>query len=283
MPKGTRRNSILNRRAGQKARMAYWLKRGLAGLLAVSVIGGSVSYAHKSGYVQQIESRMVRSFHEKMAASGLRVNKIMVDGRINTDREALKYLVSVDKGESIFLPDIQKLQAQIGELTWVKHARVERHLPDTIAIHIEENTPIALWQHRGKLSVIDADGDIISDSNLDRFRNLMILVGEDAPVHAKDLIGMISSERELKSRVESAKWIGNRRWDIYLKNGVTVKLPEDDIGEAMRRLAKAQSEAGLMDRQIEEIDLRYAGRIVVKTEPGASEEYQAAYHPQRNI
>jgi cell division protein FtsQ len=70
---------------------------------------------------------------------------------------------------------------------------------------------------------------------------------------------------------------------LYLKNGVSVKLPEDDLGQAVRRLANAQGEAGLMDRKIQSIDLRDPLRIVVQTAPGAAEEYQAAYHPQKNI
>jgi cell division protein FtsQ len=111
----------------------------------------------------------------------------------------------------------------------------------------------------------------------------MILVGEEAPTQAKDLVAMISAEDNLKIRVESAKWIGGRRWDLYLKNGVSVKLPEDDLGQAVRRLANAQGEANLMDRKIQSIDLRDPLRIVVQTAPGAVEEYQASYQPQKNI
>ena len=94
---------------------------------------------------------------------------------------------------------------------------------------------------------------------------------------------MIQAEPALKARLESAKWIGGRRWDLYLKNGVAVRLPEDDQGQAIARLAKAQAEGGLMDRQIEAIDLRDPVRIVVQTKPGAVQEYQASYTPDKNI
>ncbi len=280
---GTRRTTIMNRRAGQQARLAFWAKRvSLVAIMTGLAVGG-VFYASSSGYLDQIYGRMARSFHAQMAENGFRVENVLVEGRQNTNREALKYLVSIEKGQSIFEPDLSNLKEKVEQLNWVKSATVERHLPDTIEVRITERQPLALWQHRGKLSVIDTEGVVLSDQNLSRFRKLLILVGEDAPTHAADLVAMISAEPNLAARVESAKWIGGRRWDLYLKNGVSVKLPEDDLGQAVRRLADAQGTAGLMDRKIESIDLRDPLRIVVQTAPGAAEDYQAAYHPQKNI
>ncbi len=280
---GTRRTTIMNRRAGQHAQLKYWAKRvGLAVAVTGTIIGG-FAYASSSGYFEQMLGRMARSFHAQMVDSGLKVQNVVVEGRQNANIQALKYIVDIQKGQSIFEPDIDAIKDKLEHVTWVKSAVVERHFPDMIAIRLEERHPMALWQHQGKLSIIDSEGEILSDGNLGRFKHLMILVGDDAPKQAKDLVSMIMVEPDLRSRVESAKWIGGRRWDLYLKNGVSVKLPEDDLGQAVRRLASAQGEAKLMDRKIQSIDLRDPLRIVVQTEPGAVEEYQASYHPQKNI
>jgi len=280
---GTRRTTIMNRRAGQHAQLKYWAKRvGLVVILGGVVFGG-IAYASASGYFDQIGGRITRSFHGQMADTGFKVKNVIVEGRQNANLQALKYIVDVEKGQSIFEPDIDDIKDKLEHVTWVKSAVVERHLPDTIAIRLQERVPMALWQHQGKLSVIDTDGEVLADGNLSRFKHLMILVGDDAPKRAKDLVSMITVEPDLKTRVESAKWIGGRRWDLFLKNGVSVKLPEDDLGQAVRRLASAQGEAKLMDRKIQSIDLRDPLRIVVQTEPGAVEEYQASYRPQKNI
>ncbi len=280
---GTRRTTILNRRAGQNAQLKYWGKR--AGL--VVAVGGTLFlgtlYSISSGYSAQVTGRVTRSFHNQMVDSGFKVQNVHLEGRKNASLQALKYVTDIDKAQSIFEPDISDIQQKLEHVTWVKHAVVERILPDTISITLEERIPMALWQHQGKLSIIDTDGIVLSDGNLERFKHLMILVGDDAPRQASDLVSMIAVEPELKSRVESAKWIGGRRWDLYLKNGVAIKLPENDLGQAVRRLANAQGEAKLMDRKIESIDLRDPLRIVVQTEPGAVEEYQASYHPPKNI
>lgn len=280
---GTRRTTIMNRRAGQQARLIYWGKKlGFVTAFAV-IVFMSFAYAVSSGYFTQISGRITRAFHAQMVDVGLVVQTVAVEGRKNTNLQALKYIVDIDKGQSIFEPDIDAIQTKLQDVTWVKSATVERHLPNGIMVKIEERVPIALWQHQGKLSIVDADGQVLADGNLGRFKDLIILVGEDAPTQAKDLVAMISAEDNLKKRVESAKWISGRRWDLYLKNGVSVKLPENDLGQAVRRLAHAQGEANLMDRKIQSIDLRDPLRIVVQTAPGAVEEYQAAYRPQKNI
>lgn len=281
--KGTRRTSILARRSGSKALLGFWLKRVGFVTLGLAVVGGASLYAINSGYVDQSERRLSSRFHLGMATSGFGLENIMIEGRNNFDKAKMRQIIGMEKGQSIFEADLEKIKEQLELEPWVETATVERYLPNVLYVHISERKPIALWQHRGAVAVIDKTGKVLTRDNIGHFRDLMILVGEEAPTGAYELVGMVEAEPELKARIESAKWIGGRRWDLYLKNGVTIKLPEDDFGAALRRLAKVQDEAGLMDRHVESIDLRDGSRIIVKTIPGDAEEYQAAYTPQKYI
>lgn len=120
-----------------------------------------------------------------------------------------------------------------------------------------------------------------SENELSKFKNLLIIVGTDAPRFAPDLVMMLEAEPDFGSRVEFSQWIGGRRWDLFLKNGVEVRLPEEDMGQAIKRLADAQREAQLMDRNVQAIDLRDPLRIVVQTAPGEAQDYQASFKRQR--
>jgi len=283
MSQGTRRTTILNRRSGRKARLAYWGKRlGLAaGVFCVTAYG--VAYAFESGWVSQQANRLERSIFAVSADHGFKVRNLVIEGRTNIDRIALKHAIGVEQGEPILGTDLALIEQALENISWVEDALVERRLPDTIYISIEERQPIALWQRQGKLAVVDDEGVILTENNLDQFRDLPIIVGEEAPQRAPELVAMIQAEPDLKSRLESAKWIAGRRWDLYLKSGVAVRLPEDDQGLAIKRLAEAQKSGGLMDRKIEAIDLRDPERIVVQTRPDAVQEYQASYTPDKNI
>lgn len=152
-----------------------------------------------------------------MKGNGFAVANVLIDGRKNVDRNMLKDVVLAKRGQSIFEPDLSVIQKKIEGLSWVKAAVVERHLPDTLYIRLEERQPMVLWQQKKKLSVVDADGHVLATDGLAKFRNLLIVVGDDAPDHAPELVRMLSAEPHFASRVESAKWIGGRRWDLFLK------------------------------------------------------------------
>jgi len=280
---GTRRTSILNRRAGQKARLSYWGKRLGFGAVILAALGGGYVYAEKTGWLAETQINVTESFHTSMQENGFAVTQLLIDGRVNVDRDELKSLLGVRNGQSVFEPDLSLMKARVEALSWVKSAVVERHLPDTIYIRLSERQPMALWQRQGKIAVVDREGEILSETELSKFKDLLIIVGADAPKFAPDLVAMLEAEPDFGGRVESAKWIGGRRWDLFLKNGVEVRLPEEDMGQAIKRLADAQREAQLMDRNVQAIDLRDPLRIVVQTAPGEAQDYQASFKRQNNI
>ena len=211
------------------------------------------------------------------ADSGLKVDNILVEGRQYTDADALMAILNVGKGDPLFALNPEAAQEMIEKLAWVKKARVERRLPDTVYVYLEERVPMALWQQDKKLTLIDTSGVSVTDHKLDRFKDLILLVGDNAPSEAPEFFKLLEAELELWQRIEAVKLVSERRWDIKLKNGVLVKLPEDELTVALRRLALLQEEEGLMDKDVEIIDVREPTRITVRTKPGAVQEYKAAH------
>ncbi len=236
-------------------------------------------YLWSSGWVDQTSARAINRVYETTSEAGFTIDNILIEGRINTDRTRLKDLIAVEKGDPIFAENLVDIRKRLESVTWVKSARVERRLPNTLFIGLEERKPLALWQKGGKLSVVDDEGIILTDKDLKRFSHLLIIVGDEAPKHASELVAMIAAEPDVQQRVEAAKWVGNRRWDLVLKSGLNIRLPEDDAGLAIRRLAQAQADESIMDRKIDSIDLRDETRIVVQTRPGAVQEYKASFQP----
>ena len=79
------------------------------------------------------------------------------------------------------------------------------------------------------------------------------------------------------SRVEAASWVGERRWDLTLKGGITVELPQGDPTPALRRLAMAQEKDAILDKTISSIDLRQPDRMMIRASATAdAQEYKAA-------
>jgi cell division protein FtsQ len=272
--RGTKRSSILKRRSGSGAeRVILFIKRFGLFLAVISFLGWAGSWLILSGYAAQIGYRATESALNTSARWGFAVNNILVDGRVYTGSDTLKAMTGVERGAPILAFNPASMKAEIEKLSWVKKAHVERRLPDTLYIRLEERTPLALWQRNRRLSLIDEEGVVLTDQNLERWKDFLIVVGDDAPKNAAGLLMMLEAEPVLRARVEAATFVAGRRWDLRLKSGADVKLPEEDMGLALRRLAVNHEEEGILDKDVLAIDVREEGRITVRTKPGAAQDF----------
>lgn len=270
---GTRRSTILKRRSKASERLIVFAKKfGLLLLIAAGLLWAG-SWFVMSGASARMRAHIEASLDRTTAGWGFAVRNIMVDGRHYTDVDTLKAMIGAERGDPIFAFDPAATKASLEKLSWVKKAHVERRLPDTLYIRIEERTPLTLWQRHGKLALIDADGVVLTDHDLGQWKNLLIVVGEDAPQRTAELLSMLGAEPVILDRVEAATLVSGRRWDLKLKSGAEVKLPEAELGLALRKLAINHEEEALLDKDVLSIDVREEGRITVRTKPGAAQDF----------
>ncbi len=283
MAKGTRKSAIRKRQArsnkrrkGALAVFVPWMKR-------FGVVLGVVVFVLWVGAWLWLSGSFVRAAHwsqnqviELAASAGFKVENILVEGRKYADADVLLALINIQKGDPLFSFDPAQARALIEQMEWVASVHVERRLPDTLYIGLEEREPLALWQRDKKLYLLDRAGKEIKTDRLHRFSDFVIVMGRDAPQNVAELMDYLSAEPLIRARSESAKYISGRRWNLTLKNGILIKLPESDMGLALSRLARAQEDEGLMDKDIIAIDLRDTLRMTIRTKPGAVQEYKSS-------
>jgi len=85
----------------------------------------------------------------------------------------------------------------------------------------------------------------------------------------------------IANRLAAAIWVGDRRWDLRLDNGVTIRLPEDGLSQAIARLVEAEARAPFLDKDIVAVDLRQGDRMVVQLTNSAAERIRPPPPPQR--
>ena len=188
---------------------------------------------------------------------------VMGEGRLN-EQDVLKAL-NVRPGDYFFGVDLETAQKRTESLPWVESAVVRRLWPNRIVVQLVENQPYAVWQNQGELNLIKATGHVIAPVSVKASlpKNLLHVVGKSAGVNAEALSTHIDKWPGLKDRTISAVFVSELRWDLILEGGIKVKLPEEDIGFALARLAKLQRETRLLDRQISEVDLRVMNRVTI--------------------
>lgn len=282
---GTRRSTLVinKRRKGILALIMPWMKRFGIVLVVAGLGFWAGSWFWLSGNMGRTKDWIGNKTVEAGAGMGFAVNNVLVEGRVHTDPAILKATINAEKGDPLLAFDPGLLQEQLKKLNWVRDAHVERRMPDTLYIGLVEKKPLALWQEKGTLELLDEEGMPITKEGLGDFRDLVIVMGDGAPLQAPALIKNLKAEPEILNRLKAAKWMGERRWDLVFKNDVTARLPEGETGLALRRLAVAIQKNGLLDKNIVSVDLREESRMIVQTAPGAAQDYEAGVKTGNNI
>jgi len=197
---------------------------------------------------------------------GMTVSDIRVEGRETTDRETILAALGAGPGTPILAVDPTRAKDQLEALPWVRSAVIERHLPGTLYVRLVERKPLALWQHGGKIELIDHGGEVIPVVRLDQFAKLLMVVGEGAARHAAELLQMLASEPELAARVTAAIRVGDRRWNLRIDNAIDVLLP-DEAANTWSQLARLERSSAILKRDLQTIDLRLPDRLVLRVSP----------------
>ncbi len=243
-----------------------WFRTTLSSLVII-LLGGTGWWSIRSGLVERVVVSTKWQAIQTSAALGFRVDEVLVVGRQETDRARLLAALGIVRGAPILAFDVEEAKIRISRLPWIRKVSVERMLPDTVLLTVEERAPIAIWQHRGTLALIDAAGEIIKRDQLERFGDLLLVVGEDAPDHTAALMKTLGSQPELLDLVEAAIRVGGRRWNLRLSGGIDVQLPEENASIAWLRLAQYQRSHGVLQRDVKIVDLRLPDRLIVRKAP----------------
>ena len=225
---------------------------------------------------QAMMRRAADTMVEASSLLGLTVSDIVVEGRETTDRETILAALAAGPGTPILAVSPARAREQLEALPWVHSAVVERRLPGTLYVRMTERKPLALWQHGGRIELIDRDGGVIPVTRLDQFAKLPMVVGDGAATHAAEFIDMLASEPDLAARTTAAIRVGDRRWDLRIDNAIEVLLPAEATAGAWSRLASLERSNAILKREVQTIDMRLPDRLVLRVTPEAAKESPVA-------
>jgi cell division protein FtsQ len=273
--KRTSRNSIIDRpspwrlllrRQRRFVRPILWVLGGSAALIFTVALVRSTNPGAAA-------NESLRGLRERIgavtAASGLRVQNVVIEGRANTPEPLLRAAIGISKGDPILGFSVESARTRIESLSWVEHATVERLLPGTVVVHLQERAPFAIWQNHGDFQLVDRAGQVVNQ-DISQFRKLPHIVGEGAPQAAAPLLDALTDRPALAEKVMAAVRVGKRRWNLHMKNGTDVMLPEGHETAAMDRLMALEQDHSLLERPLAAIDMRLPDRLVLRPKQDAA-------------
>jgi cell division protein FtsQ len=250
-----------------------FLPRHAGAIAALLLIVGSAGYgAARSGQAGRVIDffRDVRDGAATIA--GFPIATVAVTGEKHLSREEILAAAGVTPRSSLLFFDVADARARLRTNPWVAEATVQKLLPDRLVISISERAAFALWQKAGRVGVIADDGTVLEPYVLARYVDLPLVVGAGAETRARGFLALLDRRPELRANVRASVLIAERRWNLRLKNGVDVRLPEFDVERALDQLVALERDVRLSDRDITAIDLRLSDRITVRL---SGEAFQA--------
>ena len=201
--------------------------------------------------------------------NSFQIKNVIIEGSEKSNISEIENNVTEFKGNLIGL-NFNSMKEIVESSEWVKRASIKKVLPSTLKINVTENDPYAIYFQEGKSFLIDLDGSIITEINLNNYEDDLLFVrGENSPELLEQLIRDISiAFPNLTQTLEEVEFIEKRRWNLKLNNKLLVKLPDEKIQQSLKNLKQLFEEQEVMESNIIEIDLRIQGRAALKVLDG---------------
>jgi cell division protein FtsQ len=247
------------------------LPRGIGiAAMALLLAGAGMLGVVRGGHADDLLAALSDARNAVANAAGFRITSVAISGRKQLTQDEVLAVGGVNGRSSLLFLDAATVRDKLKADPWIADATVQKLYPGRLQIAITERAPYALWQESGRVSVIAEDGTVLEPYVARRFVSLPLVVGKGAETRARDFLNLLAQYPQVRTAVKAIVFVGERRWNLRLADGVDVRLPEHDVEKALATLTKLDREDSLFSRDITAIDMRLPDRLTVRLSEDAA-------------
>src|SRR5664279_3282936 len=235
----------------------------------------------KGGHVEELTSALSDTRNAIANSAGFRITTVAINGRKQLTQDEVLGIGGVNGRSSLLFLDAAAVRDKLKGNPWIAEATVLKLYPGQLQIDIVERTAFALWQQDGRLSVISEDGAVLEPYLSRRFLALPLVVGKGAETRAKDFLALLARYPQVRAVTKATIFVGERRWNLRLKDGLDIRLPENDVGNALASLSRLDKEDRLFSRDIVAVDMRLPDRLTVQLSEDAAKAREDLFKKQK--
>ncbi len=235
----------------------------------------------KGGHLEDFTAGLSDARNALANSAGFRITTVAINGRRQLSQDEVLAIGGVNGHSSLLFLDAAAVRGKLKANPWISEATVLKLYPGQLRIDIVERSAFALWQRDGRLSVIADDGAVLEPYVSRRFLSLPLVVGKGAETHAKDFLALLARFPRVNSVTKAAVFVGERRWNLRLKDGLDIRLPENEVGNALATLSTLDREDRLFSRDIVAVDMRLPNRLTVQLSEDAAKAREESLKPKK--
>lgn len=204
-------------------------------------------------------ARVVMTFMGYGPIATVRNISISADAN-DKDLTAIAATVGIAPGTHTHSVNLELVNERIAQTPGVRNSAVRRMPNGNMSVKIRLYRAVAEWTDGTYYYPLSADGTIVKKPNEERSPGAVVFRG---PV-PDDIGDITNAATNLIGDLEYMEWVDGRRWNIGIKNGTVVMLPESDPNAAIANLVVLNQKHNILSKDIHIIDMRDSARILVK-------------------
>src|ERR1700692_3080795 len=273
-------------RAPHPHRLIAWLERylpnrvGVAATALILLASAGLGIV-KGGHVEELTTALSDTRNALANSAGFRITAVAINGRKQLTQDEVLAIGGVNGRSSLLFLDAAVVRDKLKANPWIGEATVLKLYPGHLQIDISERSAFALWQQGGRLSVISDDGAVLEPYVSRRFTSLPLVVGKGAESRARDFLALLARYPQVNSVTKAAIFVGERRWNLRLKDGLDIRLPENEVGNALAALSTLDKEDRLFSRDIVAVDMRLPDRLTVQLSDDAAKAREELFKEKK--
>ena len=260
-----------------------YLPRRIGVTATVAILLGSAGFGIvKGGHVDEAVEAFSDARNALANSAGFRITTVAINGRKQLSQDEVLAIGGVNGRSSLLFLDAATVREKLKASPWIADATILKLYPNRLQIDIVERAAFALWQQDGRLAVIADDGAVLEPYVSRKFLNLPLVVGKGADVRAKDFLALLDRYPQVRAVTKAAIFVGERRWNLRLKDGLDIRLPENDVGNALAALSRLDKEDKLFSRDIVAVDMRLPDRLFVQLSEDAAKAREELFKDKKS-
>jgi cell division septal protein FtsQ len=211
-------------------------------------------------------------------SAGLKLTKVIIEGAHYLTQADVLETANLSPGADMFKLNLEDLSQKLAKLSWIDRVFVERRLPSSILISIQERKPVALLDN-GRLYGIDKNGRILSPSDALLNQDLPLVSGVRFSVEA---VGTTQTAEILKPALDFFNFLAKKdavlahdisevnlsepeSLKVTFINGVEVTFNTSVSDTDLKRMALVLGDLNEKRKKASTMDFRYKDMAFVKT------------------
>ena len=188
---------------------------------------------------------------------------LIVLGNNYIDKKSLIYELKTKLDEDKNSNNLDLISNILKKKNLIKKFVITKTSNNLITIRIEEKNIIGLLNIENNNYLIDEFNNKIETKITPNLFHLPVFIGKNSNKNASVILNLIK-ESDINLNYLSFSFVDQRRWNINLKNGVKILLPETKVLDTLKLLNKVTSKYNILNGNFIEIDMRIYGKYFLK-------------------